>query len=80
MFHTLLYFVCQWSANNKGDIITLISAEHLSPLKTPNDLTAQQRAYRTVVIKDLIDSEKAHITDLQNLMTNVLHLIEKSEM
>lgn len=54
--------------------------DHLSPLKTPGDIAAQQRAYRTVVIKDLIDSEKTHINELQSLMSNVLHQIEKSDI
>lgn len=52
----------------------------MSPLKTPSDIAAQQRAYRPVVLKDLIDSEKTHITELQHLMSNVLSTIEKSEM
>ncbi|XP_014292931.1 rho guanine nucleotide exchange factor 7 isoform X1 [Halyomorpha halys] len=55
-------------------------SDHLSPLKTPSDIAAQQRAYRPVVLKDFIDSEKAHITDLQHLMSNVLTTVEKSEI
>ncbi|XP_063231749.1 rho guanine nucleotide exchange factor 7 isoform X2 [Bacillus rossius redtenbacheri] len=51
-----------------------------SPSKLPPDLVAQQRAYRNVVLKDLIDSEKAHVAELQGLLKNFLHPLEKSDI
>lgn len=51
-----------------------------SPVKLPVDLTAQQKVYRNLVLKDLIDSEKAHVAELQTLINNFLHPLEKSEM
>lgn len=38
----------------------------------------QQKQYRAVVLKDLIDSEKAHITEQQGLVNNFLQSLEKS--
>lgn len=52
----------------------------LSPLKTGTDLVAQQRAYRGVVLDDFIESERAHINELQQLVVNYLQPIEKSHM
>uniref|UniRef100_A0A0A9ZJ98 Rho guanine nucleotide exchange factor 7 n=1 Tax=Lygus hesperus TaxID=30085 RepID=A0A0A9ZJ98_LYGHE len=52
----------------------------LSPLKTGSDLVAQQRAYRTVVLNDFIESERVHINELQQLIVNYLQPIEKSHL
>ncbi|VEN48191.1 unnamed protein product, partial [Callosobruchus maculatus] len=38
----------------------------------------QENQYRSVVLKDLIDSEKAHVTELEALVTNFLQPLEKS--
>nr|CAH7765211.1 unnamed protein product [Callosobruchus chinensis] len=38
----------------------------------------QDNQYRSVVLKDLIDSEKAHVTELEALVTNFLQPLEKS--
>ena len=51
-----------------------------SPTKLPPELVAQQKVYRNLVLKDLIDSEKAHVAELQGLLKNFLHPLEKSEM
>jgi Rho guanine nucleotide exchange factor 7 len=51
-----------------------------SPTKLPPELAAQQKVYRNLVLKDLIDSEKAHVAELQGLLKNFLHPLEKSEM
>ena len=40
----------------------------------------QQKQYREVVVKDLIDSEKAHVTELQGLVSIFLVPLEKSNM
>lgn len=48
--------------------------------KLPSDLSAQQKAYRNLVLKDLIDSEKANVAELKTLSSNFLHPLEKSEM
>ncbi|KAG8309578.1 Rho guanine nucleotide exchange factor 6 [Homalodisca vitripennis] len=53
----------------------------LSPVApTPLDLVAQQKVYRSVVLKDLIDSERAHVTELQGLMKNFLRPLENAEI
>lgn len=41
---------------------------------------ATQRQNRAVVLKDLIDSEKAHVSELQTLVKNFLKPLEKSTM
>ncbi|KAJ4441738.1 hypothetical protein ANN_11596 [Periplaneta americana] len=51
-----------------------------SPSKLPPELIAQQKVYRNLVLKDLIDSEKAHVAELQGLLKNFLHPLEKSEI
>ncbi|KAL0274433.1 UNVERIFIED_CONTAM: hypothetical protein PYX00_006856 [Menopon gallinae] len=51
-----------------------------SPVKLPVDLAAQQKVYRNLVLKDLIDSEKANVAELQTLITNFLHPLEKSDI
>lgn len=45
----------------------------VNPLsKSSADLLAQQIANRAVIVKDLIDSEKAHVTELDNLVNKFL--------
>jgi Rho guanine nucleotide exchange factor 7 len=51
-----------------------------SPTKLPPELVAQQKVYRNLVLKDLIDSEKAHVAELVGLLKNFLHPLEKSDM
>ncbi|KAF5287117.1 hypothetical protein FQR65_LT12340 [Abscondita terminalis] len=46
----------------------------------PVSLCVQQKQYRAVVLKDLIDSEKAHITEQQGLVNNFLQPLEKSSV
>ncbi|XP_067007104.2 rho guanine nucleotide exchange factor 7 isoform X2 [Anabrus simplex] len=52
----------------------------MSPSKLPLELVMQQKAYRNLVLKDLIDSEKANVAELQGLLKNFLHPLEKSEI
>ncbi|XP_014251726.1 rho guanine nucleotide exchange factor 7 isoform X2 [Cimex lectularius] len=58
----------------------IVQTDNLSPLKTSNDITVQQRAYRTVVIKDLVDSERSFISDLQQLISSILFPLEKAHV
>nr|CAD7443878.1 unnamed protein product [Timema bartmani] len=51
-----------------------------SPSKLPPEVVAQQKAYRNLVLKDLIESEKAHVAELQGLLKNFLHPLEKSDI
>ncbi|XP_039280818.1 rho guanine nucleotide exchange factor 7 isoform X2 [Nilaparvata lugens] len=44
------------------------------------DWAAKQKAYRSFVLKDLIESEKAHVNELQGLYHNFLLPIEKAEI
>ncbi|KAF7275240.1 hypothetical protein GWI33_012051 [Rhynchophorus ferrugineus] len=40
----------------------------------------QDNQYTSVVLKDLVDSEKAHVQELDGLVTNFLQPLEKSTM
>ncbi|KAL3280664.1 hypothetical protein HHI36_003901 [Cryptolaemus montrouzieri] len=40
----------------------------------------QNNQYKSVVLKDLIDSEKAHVTELEGLVTNFLQPLEKNQL
>ncbi|KAJ3653769.1 hypothetical protein Zmor_013004 [Zophobas morio] len=46
----------------------------------PKPVILQQNQYKSVVLKDLIDSEKAHVTELESLVTNFLQPLEKSSI
>ncbi|KAG5898986.1 hypothetical protein JTB14_004705 [Gonioctena quinquepunctata] len=46
----------------------------------PKPIINQQNQYKSVVLKDLIDSEKAHVTELEGLVTNFLQPLEKSSI
>lgn len=41
---------------------------------------SQQSIYRNLVIKDILDSEKAHVAELQTLVSNFLQPLQKSNM
>ncbi|XP_034252099.1 rho guanine nucleotide exchange factor 7 isoform X1 [Thrips palmi] len=47
-------------------------------VQMPVDLTAQQKAYRNLVLRDIIDSEKANVAELQTLVQNFLHPLENA--
>lgn len=47
-------------------------------IPTPITPVTQQKQYRAVVLKDLIDSEKAHVAELQGLVKTFLKPLEKS--
>ncbi|KAJ9593790.1 hypothetical protein L9F63_027565, partial [Diploptera punctata] len=55
-------------------------AGKISPSKLPPEHIAQQKVYKNLVLRDLIDSEKAHVAELQGLLKNFLHPLEKSEI
>ncbi|KAJ8952296.1 hypothetical protein NQ318_007464 [Aromia moschata] len=46
----------------------------------PKPTVSQQNQYKSVVLNDLIDSEKAHVTELEGLVTNFLQPLEKSSI
>ncbi|RZC34675.1 rho guanine nucleotide exchange factor 7 [Asbolus verrucosus] len=46
----------------------------------PKPAVVQQNQYKSIVLKDLIDSEKAHVTELESLVTNFLQPLEKSSI
>lgn len=73
------YWVFQIFLN--GWLLFTLVIDSLSPVTpTPLDLAAQQKVYRNVVLKDLIDSEKAHVTELQGLVKNFLRPLENSDL
>ncbi|KAJ8964425.1 hypothetical protein NQ317_014538 [Molorchus minor] len=46
----------------------------------PKPTVSQHNQYKSVVLNDLIDSEKAHVTELEGLVTNFLQPLEKSSI
>ncbi|KAJ8917559.1 hypothetical protein NQ315_005608 [Exocentrus adspersus] len=46
----------------------------------PKPVDSPQSQYKSVVLNDLIDSEKAHVTELEGLVTNFLQPLEKSSI
>ncbi|XP_046961973.1 rho guanine nucleotide exchange factor 7 [Vanessa cardui] len=47
-----------------------------SPIRAASEI----QAFRNVVLKDIIDSEKAHVAEMQGLVSNFLHPLEESDM
>ncbi|XP_068620919.1 rho guanine nucleotide exchange factor 7 isoform X2 [Battus philenor] len=47
-----------------------------SPIRAASEI----QAFRNVVLKDIIDSEKAHVAEMQGLVSNFLLPLENSEM
>ncbi|CAH0603149.1 unnamed protein product [Chrysodeixis includens] len=47
-----------------------------SPIRAASEI----QAFRNVVLKDIIDSEKAHVAEMQGLVSNFLQPLEKSDM
>ncbi|XP_063592494.1 rho guanine nucleotide exchange factor 7-like [Penaeus indicus] len=57
----------------------------ISPLHGDSDLISpqhsqQQQIYRNLVLKDILDSERTHVADLQNLHATHLTALHKSEL
>ncbi|XP_018577740.1 uncharacterized protein LOC108916034 [Anoplophora glabripennis] len=46
----------------------------------PKPVVNPQNQYKSVVLNDLIDSEKAHVTELEGLVSNFLQPLEKSSI
>ena len=46
----------------------------------PVELVSQQRVYRSLVLQDIIDSERAHIGELQTLCKNFLQPLSRSDV
>lgn len=40
----------------------------------------QPTVYRNLVLKDILDSERAHVAELQTLSSNFLHPLQKADM
>lgn len=66
------------------DIVNLfIIAENTTNNKVPNipiDLTEQLRANRAVVVMDIVESERAHVTELKTLIQSFLIPLKNSNM
>lgn len=58
-----------FSADPTGSVTT-------SPIRAPSEI----QAFRNVVLKDIIDSEKAHVAEMQGLVANFLQPLENSDM
>ncbi|XP_051155369.1 rho guanine nucleotide exchange factor 7 isoform X1 [Leptopilina boulardi] len=53
---------------------------NLSPEKSPPELPVHQKLNRDIVLKDIIDSERANVAELQGLVTNFLQPLETSNI
>lgn len=78
------WFPSNYVKDCKGSIITLVF-RFLQPICVLDVIVntaiiTQQQQYRAVVLKDLIDSERAQVTELQGLVNNFLHPLESSSM
>lgn len=51
-----------------------------SPEKINQELLAQQKANRSIVLKDIIDSERVNVAELQGLVNNFLQHLEETSM
>lgn len=64
-------------------MFNLNTEERTSNFKLPSipvDLTDQLRANRAVVVMDIIESEKAYVTELKTLIQNFLIPLKHSNM
>ena len=59
-------------------------SEASSTAVTPNPLSPQssqqQKMYRMMVLRDILDSERNHVSELQAVMTSYLNILHKSDM
>lgn len=60
--------------------LVLLSDTSGSLTTSPIRAASEIQAFRNVVLKDIIDSEKAHVAEMQGLVSNFLHPLEKSDM
>ncbi|KAF0299516.1 Rho guanine nucleotide exchange factor 7 [Amphibalanus amphitrite] len=56
------------------------SAAESQQSAAPLELVSQQRVYRSLVLQDIIDSERAHISELQTLCKNFLQPLSRSDV
>ncbi|XP_043244855.1 rho guanine nucleotide exchange factor 7-like isoform X2 [Amphibalanus amphitrite] len=56
------------------------SAAESQQSAAPMELVSQQRVYRSLVLQDIIDSERAHISELQTLCKNFLQPLSRSDV
>lgn len=60
-----------------------IVGENMTNNKVPNipmDLTEQLRSNRAVVVMDIVESERAHVTELKTLIQSFLMPLKNSNM
>lgn len=79
--HTTLHFYCSRRipsiySHNENYSVDSSGSNTTSPIRAPSEI----QAFRNVVLKDIIDSEKAHVAEMQGLITNFLQPLDKSEM
>lgn len=57
-----------------------LSIVKTSPEKLLAESPAQHRLNRDIVLKDILDSERVNIAELQGLMNSFLHPLESANM
>lgn len=52
----------------------------MSPERSPQESPAHQKLNRDIVLKDIVDSERVNVAELQGLVNNFLQPLETSNM
>ncbi|XP_059482593.1 rho guanine nucleotide exchange factor 7 [Neocloeon triangulifer] len=83
------WFPSNYVTEYKTSPTTLLSGSMEGPLSGPTspssialpiDLAAQQKLYKGVVIKDLLESERSHVNELRTLVVNYLRPLKTAEV
>lgn len=52
----------------------------MSPERSPQESPVHQKLNRDIVLKDIVDSERVNVAELQGLVNNFLQPLEASNM
>ncbi|XP_065347611.1 rho guanine nucleotide exchange factor 7 isoform X2 [Cloeon dipterum] len=80
------WFPSNYVTEYKPSPTTVLSSSPLSGQNSPNsvplpiDLAAQQKLYKGVVLKDLLDSERVHVNELRTLFVTYLRPMKSADI
>ena len=78
--------ICEFNIQNLWWLFACVpEGAPLSPLRVDEELLSpqhsqQQQVYRSLVLKDILESERAHLADLQSLLASHLGALRKSDV
>lgn len=81
-----MYSVCSNAENDVSFIYHVYSdtdghaSIKTSPERSPQESPAHQKLNRDIVLKDIVDSERVNVAELQGLVNNFLQPLETSNM